>query len=121
MAKTRKKKRARKKKKKAGLPPEAIKAALAALVIALLFWGLLALSEGRHWRAFYEAGEGAHELRNFEYAEKMYLKALKEAKRLDPDGDLTIRTLNTLAELYDDQGRTDAARYKRQEAQSLGR
>ena len=80
------------------------------VVLALAITGYIAFDD-RHWHAFDDAGDGAYDRRNFDYARSMYQKALVEARRLD-DRALIAATLADLQRVAAAQGReADAARF----------
>jgi hypothetical protein len=120
-AKPTKKRVRRKKTKSSPLSPTAIKAIVAALITAGLFWLLMTHTEERYWREYYGAGQRAYARGNYTYSEKMYDQALREARRLAPKGGRVIETLDALADLYQAQGAKEEAENRRRQARALER
>ena len=122
MAKTRKKRRSRRKARSRRPSSTAVDVRvviLMGILLALAAMGYFAFDD-RHWHAFNDAGDGAFERRNFEYAQNMYLKALTEAQRLE-DRQLIDDSLADLRRATHAQGLTaESARFAAQRA-SLAR
>jgi len=66
-------------------------------------------SEDRYWEAYAESGTRALRQRNYEWAEKMYAKALKYALEKDPDDPRVAKSFLLLHRLYKMQGRDELA------------
>ena len=98
---------AAKKKKKSN--PALFVAPLIALVIGLALWYAHVAFEDRHWKEYREAGQRASARGNYEYAERMHRKALKEAEDLGPQSPLIVQSLADLSKIYKAQGKSDQA------------
>ncbi|MBT6144876.1 MAG: hypothetical protein HN712_13920 [Gemmatimonadetes bacterium] len=122
MAKTRKKRRTGRKARPRRAGSGAVNPRLlvgAGVLLILVVLGAFAFDD-RHWHAFNDAGDGAYERHNFEYAENMYRKALTEARRLE-DRHLIDGSLADLQRATHAQGRSaEAARFAA-ERTALGR
>jgi hypothetical protein len=106
MATKRKKKR---KKKPAKSPLRLLTAPLLILAAALLLWYAYAGFSDRHWHNYREAGNRAYARGNYAWAAKMYSKALKEARDLDPYDPRVVKSLVDLSKTYKAQNRNDLA------------
>ncbi len=103
-------KRRKKRKKKSANPPlRLLTAPLLLLAAALILWYAHVGFADRHWRNFREAGDRAYERGNYAWAAKMYGKALKEARDLDPHDPRVVKSLVDLNKVYKAQGRADLA------------
>ena len=78
------------------------------VVLGLGFWLARIAFEDRHWKEYRGAGLRALERGHHEWAEKMHLKALKEARNLGNDP-LIARSLVDLSRVYNAQGRDELA------------
>lgn len=100
-------KRRKKKTKKPLL--RALVIALIVLVAALLLWHAHTAFSDRHWNSYKEAGDRAYARGNYAWAEKMYGKALREARDLDPHDSRVVKSLVDLGRVYKAQERDDLA------------
>ena len=66
--------------------------------------------QDRHWQAFIESGDRAFARGNYSYAERMYKKALQQARELDPGGNLEKQTSFYLNRTYRAQLRPELTR-----------
>ena len=98
-----------------------ILAPLIVMVTGLLLWYAHVAFEGRHWKEYREAGQRAFERGNYEWAEKMFKKALKEAEDLGVEDPRVRQSLVDLIRVYKSQGRAAAADSARTRAQALPR
>ena len=80
---------------------------LIVLLTALFFWYIQDVFEDRTWKEYRQAGQRAFDRGNFKYAEKMYRRALKEARDLGPQSPLIEQSLADLSEVYKTQGKRD--------------
>ncbi len=79
------------------------------LVVVLFFWHIQGTFEERTWKEYRQAGHRAFDRGNFKYAEKMYRRALKEARDLGPESPLIEQSLADLDKVYKAQGKGDQA------------
>ena len=90
---------------------------LIVLVAALFFWYIQGAFEDRTWKEYRQAGHRAFDRGNFKYAEKMYRRALKEARDVGPQSPLIKQSLADLSKVYkarDKRGQADSSLRSRQ-------
>ena len=78
-------------------------------VLCGLVWVGYAGFQDRTYVAFTEAGDGAYERRNYDYAARMYTQSLEEAERIDPGGPKVAASLRDLSRTYQALGRKKLA------------
>ena len=61
------------------------------------------------WETHYAAGEKAYSAGDYPEAERMYCLALKDAEESIPTDHHVAKILNRLAQVYEEQGKLDAA------------
>ena len=94
------KRRKRSRRKKPNL--QVLAAPLILILVGLGAWYAKTAFEDRVWKEYREAGVRAYERRNFDYAVKMFEKALVEAKDLSPEK--RALTLQDLSRAHMGQG-----------------
>ncbi|MFQ5695897.1 MAG: tetratricopeptide repeat protein, partial [Terriglobia bacterium] len=75
------------------------------LGLFLLLWPIAASAQSTAWEKYMEAGAKAYQQGRYAEAEKPWQAALKEAEGFGPEDPRLATTLNTLAALYQAQGR----------------
>lgn len=78
-------------------------------VLCGVVWLGYAGFQDRTYVAFTEAGDGAFERRNYDYAARMYKQSLEEAERIDPGGPKVAATLRDLSRTYQALGQKELA------------
>ena len=78
---------------------------LRVFLAVLWLWPTTALAQVEQWQSHMDAATTAYQQGNYPEAEKQLVAALKEAERFGPQDPRLARTLSSLAEFYEIQGK----------------